>query len=185
VTTSTPEPERPPLAWKRDPQADAAYARLTGAAIARTVCAGPSVNFDVDSTGRPVGVEVLDGADWVAALVALFMRGEVVLVHGFDDENPVPPEYQQTPPAGSAADGDTPDLAAALKASLRRAPGFAERLAAIKDRKPLHDAIERGPAADGDICTDPLGDSWRQLQEAERQIDAEEVQGRGEANGGS
>jgi hypothetical protein len=41
---------------------------------------------------------------------------------------------------------DTPGLADALKAVLKQAPGFAERLAEVRDRKPLHDAIERGPA---------------------------------------
>jgi hypothetical protein len=30
-----------------------------------------------------------------------------------------------------------------------QAPGFAERLAGIRGRKPLHDAIERGPADGG------------------------------------
>ncbi len=82
---TTPEPT-----FERDVQADAAYARLFDAEIVRTVCAGPAVNFDVDWTGRPVGIEVLGTADWTAALVALFLRGEVRLVHGFDDDNPLP-----------------------------------------------------------------------------------------------
>ena len=81
------------LAFKRDTQADAAYARLFDAKIARTVPAGPSVNFDVDWTGRVVGVEVLGSADWQAQLVRLFMRGEVRLVHGFEEESDAPQEH--------------------------------------------------------------------------------------------
>jgi uncharacterized protein YuzE len=68
------------LEWERDPEAEAAYARLRDAPVARTVCAGPDVNFDVDSLGRPVGIEVLGSADWQAQLVKLFMRGQVLLV---------------------------------------------------------------------------------------------------------
>jgi hypothetical protein len=76
------------LEWRRDPEVKAAYARLLDAPVARTVCAGPSVNFDVDSWGRPIGIEVLGTADWQAQLVKLFMRGEVRLVHGFEDSGP-------------------------------------------------------------------------------------------------
>ena len=75
-----------PLDWVTDPQVEACYARLTNREIVRTIAAGPSVNFDLDWTGRPVGIEVLGTADWTAQLVKLFLRGEVRLVHGFEDE---------------------------------------------------------------------------------------------------
>lgn len=76
----------PALDWTTDQKVDACYARLTDREIVRTVAAGPDVNFDVDWTGRPVGIEVLGSADWQAQLVKLFLRGEVRLVHGFEDE---------------------------------------------------------------------------------------------------
>lgn len=74
------------LNWQTDPSVSACYATLTDRKIERTVPAGPGVNFDVDWTGRPVGIEVLGSADWTAQLVKLFLRGEVRLVHGFEDE---------------------------------------------------------------------------------------------------
>lgn len=74
------------LNWDSDPRIGACYAKLTDAAIVRTIPAGPAVNFDVDWTGRPVGIEVIGSADWTAQLVKLFLRGEVRLVHGFEDE---------------------------------------------------------------------------------------------------
>ena len=48
--------------------------------IKRQVCVDDGVIFDVDWTGRPVGVELLGDADWPAALVRLCMAGEVRLV---------------------------------------------------------------------------------------------------------
>jgi len=45
--------------------------------VARTVTVSDDVMVDVDPDGRPIGVEVLDGADWAAALVTLAMRGRV------------------------------------------------------------------------------------------------------------
>jgi uncharacterized protein YuzE len=95
MTEHPGQPAPPPaascrLAWERDETADAAYVTLTQQPVDRTVCAGPNVNFDVDFHGRPVGIEVLGSHDWTAALAALFLRGQVRLVHGFDDENPPP-----------------------------------------------------------------------------------------------
>lgn len=49
--------------------------------IVRQVCAGDDVIFDVDWTGRPVGVEILGSVDWHTALVHLCLAGEVRLVN--------------------------------------------------------------------------------------------------------
>ncbi len=73
--------------WVADPAVDACYATLTDREIVRTIAAGPGVSFDLDWTGRPVGIEVLGSADWQAQLVKLFLRGEVRLVRGFEDED--------------------------------------------------------------------------------------------------
>ena len=77
---------RDELIWEKDPRISACYAKLTDCEIVRTIPAGPGVNFDVDKNGRPVGIEVLGTTDWAAQLVTLFLRGEVRLVHGFEDE---------------------------------------------------------------------------------------------------
>jgi uncharacterized protein YuzE len=53
------------------------YLLPKGTPFGRTVTVGDDVMVDVDPDGRPIGVEVLDGADWTAALVTLAMRGRV------------------------------------------------------------------------------------------------------------
>lgn len=45
--------------------------------VARTVGVSESVMVDVDDRGRPVGIEMLDDADWQSALVSLALRGRV------------------------------------------------------------------------------------------------------------
>jgi uncharacterized protein YuzE len=53
------------------------YLLPEGTPVARTVTVSDDVMVDVDAEGKPIGVEVLDGADWTAALVTLAMRVRV------------------------------------------------------------------------------------------------------------
>jgi len=46
-----------------DPDVDAAYLRLRGAAVASTEEIAPGVLMDLADDGRPVGFEVLDASD--------------------------------------------------------------------------------------------------------------------------
>ena len=62
--------------------------------IKRQVCVDDSIIFDVDWTGRPVGVELLGNNDWAAALARLCLAGEVRLVHSVGQ-----------PPSGSRSGG--------------------------------------------------------------------------------
>jgi len=54
-----------------------AYLLPKGTPVARTVEVSDSVMVDVDDQDRPIGVETLDGSDWLAALATLAMRGRV------------------------------------------------------------------------------------------------------------
>jgi hypothetical protein len=76
----------------------------------------------------------------------------------------------------------TPDGIPSLDPARQRSEGH-HHLCTCALCGPVPAAGVAGLGADGDICTDPLGDSWRQLQEAERQIDAEEVRSRRAADG--
>jgi uncharacterized protein YuzE len=60
VTVS--EPALPSFPITYDQNADALYFRLTDAKVADTRCVGERmrVNVDVDASGEPVGVEILD-----------------------------------------------------------------------------------------------------------------------------
>ncbi len=64
---------------KRDTSTGALYARLRQGTVARTVAVSDSVNVDVDSQGRVLGIELLDGTDWPGVLVTLAMAGRLVL----------------------------------------------------------------------------------------------------------
>jgi uncharacterized protein YuzE len=46
-----------------DPEVDAAYLRLRGAAVASTEEIAPGVHMDVAADGRPVGFEILDASE--------------------------------------------------------------------------------------------------------------------------
>lgn len=48
------------IQWDIDYDANAAYARLGGGKIDHTKEAAPGVMVDVDSSGNPIGVELLD-----------------------------------------------------------------------------------------------------------------------------
>jgi len=53
------------------------YLLPEGTPFGGTVEVSDSVMVDVDPDGRPIGVEVLGGADWATALVTLAVRGRV------------------------------------------------------------------------------------------------------------
>ena len=56
-----------------------------GAEIARQVCVGDGVVFDVDAGGHPVGAETIGmGADWRDGLYRLIMAGQVTLGRSID-----------------------------------------------------------------------------------------------------
>ena len=46
-----------------DPEIDAAYVRLRGAAVATTDEIAPGVMMDLAADGRPVGFEILDASE--------------------------------------------------------------------------------------------------------------------------
>lgn len=62
---------------ERDPVAGASYTYLFDGEVARTIEVSDSMNVDVDTEGRPLGVEVIGDGDWTDGLVALAMTGRL------------------------------------------------------------------------------------------------------------
>lgn len=65
-----------------------AYARLRSGDVAWTAEAGEDANVDVDSLGRPLGVEVIGDGDWRDALVQLALEGRVRIMKKSDSVLP-------------------------------------------------------------------------------------------------
>ena len=60
----------------------AGYARLRDGDVARTVEVGDDFMIDLDSDGRPLGVETLGDADWTQAIIRLAMAGTIRITSG-------------------------------------------------------------------------------------------------------